>query len=96
MPIKPKPKPNIWKPTPAKLNGQWSSNNDNRYHLVRWRKMRAAQLTKSPLCVYCESKGIVTAAKIADHIKAVRLGGEFWNENNLQSLCVSCHNAKRD
>lgn len=96
MPIAPKAKPNIWKAKTASKRGQWSSTNDSRYHLPKWRSLRKQQLTKQPLCVYCERKGLITKATIADHIKAVRLGGEFWDINNLQSLCVNCHNAKRD
>jgi 5-methylcytosine-specific restriction protein A len=36
----------------------------------------------------------VTAAQMVDHIKPVRLGGEFWDERNYQSLCNSCHAVK--
>jgi 5-methylcytosine-specific restriction enzyme A len=31
---------------------------------------------------------------VADHITPVRLGGDFWDINNLQGLCASCHNSK--
>lgn len=96
MPVKPKPKANIWFTPKSNANGQWSSNNDTRYHSTKWRTIRANQLKKQPLCKLCNDKGIITSATIADHIKAVRLGGEFWSSDNLQSLCVRCHNAKRD
>ncbi|MDI1496223.1 MAG: HNH nuclease domain-containing protein [Cenarchaeum symbiont of Oopsacas minuta] len=29
-----------------------------------------------------------------DHIKAVALGGDSWNKENLQILCSSCHKVK--
>ena len=29
-----------------------------------------------------------------DHIKAVALGGEMWEEENLQTLCSDCHKIK--
>ena len=90
MPIKPKPRG-----YKNKNATQWSSTNDKRYHLTKWRKLRATQIKLNPLCKYCEANGIISAAVVADHVIAVRLGGEFWDVSNLQSLCVSCHNSKR-
>jgi 5-methylcytosine-specific restriction protein A len=29
-----------------------------------------------------------------DHIKPIRLGGEMYDIENLQSLCKSCHGRK--
>ena len=42
----------------------------------------------------CEEKGIIRGATIIDHITAIQDGGDPWNEENLQSLCVPCHNRK--
>jgi 5-methylcytosine-specific restriction endonuclease McrA len=56
--------------------------------------MRRAILQASPLCVECGKLGRVTVANVIDHIKPVRLGGEFWEQSNMQPLCVSCHNSK--
>ncbi len=47
-----------------------------------------------PLCRICMQSDQVTAAQMVDHIKPVRLGGEFWDERNYQSLCNSCHAVK--
>jgi 5-methylcytosine-specific restriction protein A len=33
-------------------------------------------------------------ATVVDHIQPVRLGGEFWDRDNWQPMCASCHNAK--
>jgi len=31
---------------------------------------------------------------IADHIKPLAVGGEMWNMNNLQTLCIDCNKIK--
>ena len=31
---------------------------------------------------------------IADHIKPLAIGGEMWDMNNLQTLCVDCNKVK--
>jgi 5-methylcytosine-specific restriction endonuclease McrA len=59
----------------------------------RWAKKRAAQLEIEPFCRLCASAGHMTRATVADHIEPHR--GDpvaFWN-NELQSLCETCHNA---
>lgn len=33
-------------------------------------------------------------ATVADHVHPVRLGGAFWDPNNIQGLCARCHNIK--
>ena len=60
-----------------------------------WRKIRANQLAKWPLCEECLSVGVITPAKVVDHIIPHR--GKwtvFTDTENLQSLCESCHNRK--
>lgn len=60
------------------------------YESVRWRKMRKEFLQLHPYCVQCGAK-----ATIADHITPHH-GSEdlFYNMNNLQAMCWSCHSAK--
>lgn len=63
------------------------------YQNSRWRLLRARVLRDSPLCVYCEQAGRVTAATVVDHIRPHR--GDlalFWERANLQPLCATCHN----
>ena len=57
----------------------------------KWRKIRAGQLTREPLCRACKAKGIIFPANEVDHID-----GDSYNnfENNLQSLCKPCHSKK--
>ena len=64
------------------------------YQSREWRAVRAAHLTTHPLCVACEAAGRVVPAKVVDHVKPIKEGGARFDAANLQSLCVSCHNAK--
>lgn len=63
----------------------------------KWRKARERYLRAHPLCVFCESKGHVTAATVVDHI--VPHNGNmklFWDsENNWQGLCYHHHNSDK-
>jgi len=61
----------------------------------RWQKVRKIYLRKNPLCVECLKEGRVESATVVDHIEPHRGDNEkFWNEDNFQSLCESCHNRK--
>lgn len=65
-----------------------------RYNTQQWRNVRELVLQQQPLCQACEAVGLLTLAQMVDHIKPVRLGGEFWDRDNLQPLCNSCHASK--
>ncbi|WP_232729590.1 HNH endonuclease [Herbaspirillum huttiense] len=56
--------------------------------------MRHHQLTSEPLCRFCSLQRRNRAADIVDHIEPHR-GDEakFFDPNNLQSLCKSCHDS---
>ena len=61
----------------------------------RWQNSRKLFLKKNPLCVTCKAEGVLIEATHVDHIKPHR--GDmtlFWNQNNWQSLCASCHSKK--
>lgn len=88
---------------PKKIKRSWvaerkpferENSNKEFYNSWPWRKLRRKQLDKFPLCKHCYDKDIITAATVADHIVPINLGGESLNEDNLQSLCESCHNKK--
>ncbi|MBF0421907.1 MAG: HNH endonuclease [Magnetococcales bacterium] len=34
------------------------------------------------------------AAVVADHITPIKSGGDRYSQDNLQSLCLSCHSRK--
>lgn len=61
----------------------------------KWRKVSKFYLAKHPLCVECEKQGLVTLATDVDHIKPHK-GDKtlFWDKNNWQALCHSCHSKK--
>lgn len=63
----------------------------------RWRAARVNFLRQHPLCVglMCKGRGDAIPASIVDHVIPHR-GDQalFWDENNWQPLCVSCHNRK--
>jgi 5-methylcytosine-specific restriction endonuclease McrA len=65
------------------------------YSHRRWRRLRAAFLAEHPLCKMCGDRGRVTAATVVDHKKAISAGGDPWDWDNLQSLCVTDHNAAK-
>jgi 5-methylcytosine-specific restriction enzyme A len=69
------------------------------YHIARWRHptwgLRARALRASPVCVACRATGRIVAATEVDHITPHRGDPSlFWNFQNLQALCWSCHQQK--
>lgn len=66
------------------------------YTATAWRKFRKAGLLDEPLCRYCLAMEPprYTVATVRDHIKPVNEGGAAWDNNNIQSLCATCHNQK--
>ena len=61
----------------------------------RWQKARKRFLQLHPLCEECKRKGRVVLATDVDHIKPHR--GDpvlFWDIDNWQALCHSCHSQK--
>jgi len=56
-----------------------------------WRRLRAEQLRKEPLCRACSKTGRIVAGNTVDHIN-----GDTYNNTpeNLQTLCKSCHDHK--
>ncbi len=66
------------------------------YDTREWRTRRLNRLAKQPLCEQCLKLGIEKGAKVADHIKPHRGNWElFIDDENLQSLCWSCHNSNK-
>lgn len=65
------------------------------YKTVRWQRLRKKVLLASPLCSECARQGKITPATVVDHIVPHKGNLElFWDENNLQALCKSCHDRK--
>lgn len=66
------------------------------YNTARWRVLRSWRLSTEPLCRMCRDAGLTTAASVADHIDPHR-GDEakFFDPENTQSLCKSCHDGAK-
>lgn len=64
------------------------------YNTKRWKALRRRQLAKHRLCEECLKAGRFVEANTADHIIPIKQGGDPYAEDNLQSLCSSCHARK--
>ena len=72
-----------------------SKSTKEKGYTSRWNKARTRYLKLHPLCVHCQKEGKLTKARVVDHISPHRGDQElFWNENNWQALCKSCHDRK--
>ena len=60
-----------------------------------WQKARAKYLEAHPLCVMCMQRGVYVKATVVDHIRPHRGDYQlFWDRNNWQALCKTCHDKK--
>jgi 5-methylcytosine-specific restriction endonuclease McrA len=94
MPSLPSAKRRPWQPAPVKREYVQHAARDSRYDTARWQRARQAQIARCPCCEACTKQGRTTAATVTDHITPVRLGGDFYDPANHQSLCRPCHQAK--
>jgi 5-methylcytosine-specific restriction protein A len=60
----------------------------------RWRKIRDLYLSKHPLCEECLKQNKYIPTDEVHHIRSVDDGGSH-DEENLISLCQSCHTKTR-
>lgn len=61
----------------------------------RWDKARKTFLAAHPLCQECAKNGKYTKATVVDHIIPHRGNQQlFWDVNNWQALCKTCHDLK--
>jgi 5-methylcytosine-specific restriction protein A len=95
MPSIPPSKRRPWQPASSpRPTYQRHAARDARYSTAQWQRARLAQLQRQPCCAECTRQGRTTIATVCDHIKPVRLGADFWDSSNYQSLCHRCHQAK--
>lgn len=64
------------------------------YDLAAWKRARLAHLAEEPMCRFCAARGIDTPAQHVDHIVPITAGGDWFDGDNLQSLCAECHSQK--
>lgn len=94
------PKPHIVRKSNAKRHGvrRYDSKRESaskRGYDAKWRKFREQFLIKNPLCVRCKQEGYLKPANEVDHIIPHKGDKElFWDSDNLQALCKSCHSRK--
>ena len=55
-----------------------------------WKRIRDRYMNAHPLCERCQRDGRLVKAEQVHHIKPLAEGGDH-SENNLMSLCSSCH-----
>ena len=62
----------------------------------RWQRYRKRFLAENPLCVKCRENNGIEPSTDVDHIVAVSGPDDplFWDPDNHQALCHSCHSAK--
>ena len=64
------------------------------YHTSRWTRLSRAWRMMHPLCEECKRNGIIKAGEVTDHIIPWPVCQDFYDENNLQTLCEDCNHAK--
>ncbi len=67
---------------------------DKLYYSRQWKQISMLYRKQHPLCEECERNGRIVKADLVDHIVAVNNSGSMWSWDNLQSLCMNCHNKK--
>lgn len=58
-----------------------------------WMRIRLKWFRSNPICVSCESYGVIQIAQELDHVVPLCKGGAD-DESNYQSLCIECHKEK--
>lgn len=80
------------------LEHKWNGESEDKYikfyHSKDWQQVRKIVLDRDHyLCQVCYRQGLVTPANTVHHIKHLR---ECWeqrlNLNNLETICLECHN----
>lgn len=64
------------------------------YHSYRWTRLSRAFRSEHPLCAMCQKEGRITPAAVVDHIIPYPVCDDFFDRNNLQSLCEKCNHDK--
>jgi 5-methylcytosine-specific restriction protein A len=64
------------------------------YHSARWTRLSKEWRKSHPLCEECKQRGIIKEAEVTDHIIPYPICENFFDQNNLQSLCAECNASK--
>ena len=60
-----------------------------------WQHIRAIKRARDPLCEWCRAEGRIRLADLVDHYIPLAAGGTHADEN-LVSMCRSCHGVKTE
>ena len=64
------------------------------YGSARWQRVRTLHRRTHPLCEMCKPR--IVEAQVVDHVEPHRGDPEkFWDQANLQSLCLTHHNSDK-
>ena len=66
------------------------------YASSAWKALRNAHRIKEPLCRVHAQAGYTVVAEMVDHIVPIARGGAPLDDDNLESLCCSCHQRKTE
>ena len=78
-----------------KLGEYPSGDYHHLYESQRWIRYRKLFIAQHPLCVKCKAEGRIVPADVVDHIMPHKGDRDFfWNTDNHQALCYSCHRIK--
>lgn len=61
------------------------------YDKRAWKRIRAQQLRREPLCAMCMERGVAKPAVDVDHVVPLADGGEPFAFENMRSLCHEDH-----
>lgn len=67
---------------------------DKLYKTNKWRKLRELVIARDfGVCQECKRRGVVTKGVVVHHIIEAREDiTKFWDMNNLELICLACHN----
>lgn len=70
-----------------------NQKHDKFYDSTAWRSIRRTHLAAEWYCRACKKEGLIRLGNVVDHIIPRNNGGSD-NDDNLQTLCTSCHAKK--
>ncbi len=77
-----------------KYNKERKAFNDM-YNTRQWLTLRQIQLSRNPICCACQANGIITPAKVVDHLFPwAQISEQAFFINRFQSLCTAHHSEK--
>lgn len=63
----------------------------HRGYTAAWNKASVLYRKQHPLCEICAARGMTVVAAEVHHKTPIKAGGRLLDQENMQSLCKSCH-----